>query len=75
MEEETHTIEVNLIGLSRWMHAHPRKNLNGFFNDEEGKPLTDAQVRKYTDWCVDNGYKYLHEAPTRKQLEQKGVIL
>ena len=55
-------MKTNMVGLRRWMDAHPRKNCAGYFV-VNGKPLTHQEVVKVVDYCVSKGYRTEDELP------------
>lgn len=61
-------VVTNMRGLSRWITAHPRKNLYGFFT-VNGKPLTHEQVLKVVSYCVKKGYETEENLPDNELTE------
>ena len=59
------TLRTNLQGFKRncW-----RKNLHGFFT-YNGKPMTDAQVRRMVNWGIEHGYVTEADIPEDKFVE------
>lgn len=53
---------TNMVGLRRWMDAHPRKNCAGYFS-VNGKPLTHKEVVMVVDYCVNHGYRTEEDIP------------
>ena len=58
----TMTMKTNMIGLMKWIAAHPRKNLAGFFSCN-GRELTHNEVKLVVDYAVKNGYKTEADIP------------
>lgn len=56
METKTFKIRTCMRGFKKWMDAHPRKNLNGFFS-VDGRDMTDAEVRRVVSYAVEKGYE------------------
>lgn len=40
-----------------------QRNLSGKIQSKYGYLLTDAEARKYIEWALLNGYKYLSQVP------------
>lgn len=60
-------LSCNLKGLKRsksW-----RKNLNGFFELDDGTPLSDSQVRRIVEYGIKNGYETERDIP-REEIEK-----
>lgn len=55
-------------GFKRWIDAHPRKNLSGFFSIN-GRAMTDAEVRRVVSYAVENGYETEADIPSDKLAE------
>lgn len=54
-------LSCNLKGLKRsksW-----RKNLSGFFELDNGTPLSDSQVRRIVEYGIKNGYETERDIP------------
>ena len=54
-------LSCSLKGLKRsksW-----RKNLNGFFELDNGTPLSDSQVRHIVEYGIKNGYETERDIP------------
>jgi hypothetical protein len=59
------TLKTNLQGFKRnWW----RKNLHGFFTNN-GKLLTDAQVRRMVNWGIEHGCRTEADIPEDKVVE------
>ena len=59
------TLKTNLQGFKRnWW----RKNLHGFFT-YNGKPMTDAQVRRMVNWGIEHGCRTEADIPEDKVAE------
>lgn len=51
-----------MVGLQRWIAAHPKKNLKGFFTCN-GRELTHNEVRLVVDYAVNHGYRTEADIP------------
>lgn len=73
METETFKIKTCMRGFKKWMDAHPRKNLSGYFS-VDGRDMTDAEVRCVVSYAVEKGYETEVDIPSAElaQLLQKG---
>ena len=73
MGVKTVKITTCMRGLKKWIDAHPRKNLRGFFT-VNGRDMTDAEVRRVVSYAVEKGYETEADIPSEKlaQLLQKG---
>lgn len=49
-------MSCNIAGLIR---NTGKKSMKGFMSDENGKDLTDKEVRDYLRECLDKGYRVL----------------
>lgn len=58
-------MRTSMIGLKRWMDAHPRKKVNGYFS-VNGRDLTDAEVRRIVSYAVDKGYETEADIPSEE---------
>lgn len=61
-------ITTNMKGFQKWMKAHPKKNLAGYFaiGDRE---LTHNEVVKIVNYAVEKGYRTDADIPS-VELEQ-----
>ena len=50
-------------GFKKWMDAHPRKNLRGYFS-VNGRDMTDAEVRRVVSYAVEKGYETESDIPS-----------
>lgn len=73
MGTKTFKIKTYMRGLKKWIDAHPRKNLRGFFT-VNGRDMTDAEVRRVVSYAVEKGYETEADIPSEElaQLLQKG---
>lgn len=55
-------------GLKKWIDAHPRKNLRGFFTIN-GRDMTDAEVRRVVSYAVEKGYETEADIPSTELAE------
>jgi len=55
-------MKTDMFGLRRWMDAHPRKKLDGYFVVGK-RPLTHQEVVKVVDYCVSRGYRTEDDLP------------
>ena len=65
METKTFKIRTCMRGFKKWMDAHPRKNLNGFFS-VDGRDMTDAEVRRVVSYAVAKGYDTEADIPSEE---------
>lgn len=68
MGTKTFKICTCMRGFKKWMDAHPRKNLNGFFS-VDGRDMTDAEVRRVVSYAVEKGYETEADIPS-EELDQ-----
>lgn len=52
-------------GLKKWIDAHLRKNLRGFFTIN-GRDMTDAEVRRVVSYAVEKGYETEADIPSEE---------
>lgn len=73
MGKKTFKIKTCMCGFKKWMDAHPRKNLRGYFS-VDGRDMTDAEVRRVVSYAVEKGYETEADIPSEElvQLLQKG---
>lgn len=57
-----HRIKTNMVGLMKWIAAHPRKNLAGYFSCD-GRDLTHNEVKLVVDYAVCHGYETEADIP------------
>lgn len=55
-------------GLKKWIDAHPRKNLRGFFTIN-GRDMTDTEVRRVVSYAVEKGYETEADIPSDELAE------
>lgn len=52
-------------GFKKWMDAHPRKNLRGYFS-VDGRDMTDAEARRVVSYAVEKGYETEADIPSEE---------
>ena len=62
MTKVVRTLTTNMKGFQRWMQAHPRKRVDGFFSFA-GKEMTHEQIRRVVDYAVEKGYRTETDIP------------
>lgn len=65
MEVKTVKITTCMRGLKKWIDAHPRKNLRGFFT-LNGRDMTDKEVRRVVSYAVEKGYDTEEDIPSEE---------
>lgn len=55
-------------GLKKWIDAHPRMNLRGFFTIN-GRDMTDTEVRRVVSYAVEKGYETEADIPSDELAE------
>lgn len=55
-------------GLKKWIDAHPRNNLRGFFTIN-GRDMTDTEVRRVVSYAVERGYETEADIPSDELAE------
>lgn len=65
MEVKTVKITTCMRGFKKWMDAHPRKNLRGFFT-LNGRDMTDKEVRRVVSYAVEKGYDTEEDIPSEE---------
>ena len=60
-----HKIRTSMRGFKKWMDAHPRKNLHGYFT-VNGHELTNSEVRRIVAYAVEKGYEYDADIPSEE---------
>lgn len=65
MGTTTHKIKTSMRGFKKWMDAHPRKNLSGYFS-LGGRDMTDAEIRRMVTYAVEKGYKTEADIPSEE---------
>lgn len=70
IEMETKTVKITtcMRGFKKWIDAHPRKNLRGFFT-VNGRDMTDAEVRRVVSYAVEKGYETEADIPSTELAE------
>lgn len=59
---------TNMAGFQRWIVAHPRKRLTGYFL-VNGKPLSHDEVIKIVNYAVEHGYRTEADIPDNEIAE------
>lgn len=65
MGTTTYKIKTSMRGFKKWMDAHPRKNLNGYFS-LNGRDMTDAEIRHVVTYAVEKGYDTEADIPSEE---------
>lgn len=65
MEVKTVKITTCMRGFKKWIDAHPRKNLRGFFTIN-GRDMTDEEVRRVVSYAVEKGYETEEDIPSEE---------
>ena len=65
MKTKTYKIRTCMRGFKKWMDAHPRKNLKGYFC-VDGRDMTDAEVRRVVSYAVEKGYYTEADIPSEE---------
>jgi hypothetical protein len=65
MGTTTHKIKTSMRGFKKWMDAHPRKNLSGYFS-LGGRDMTDAEIRRMVTYAVEKGYNTEADIPSEE---------
>lgn len=65
MGTTTHKIKTSMRGFKKWMDAHPRKNLSGYFS-VDGRDMTDAEIRRMVTYAVEKGYNTEADIPSEE---------
>lgn len=68
MGTKTFKIKTCMRGFKKWMDAHPRKNLRGYFS-VNGRDMTDAEVRLVVSYAVEKGYETEADIPSAELAE------
>lgn len=55
-------ITTNMKGFQKWMKAHPRKRLDGYFKIGD-RELTHNEVVKIVNYAVEHGYRTNADIP------------
>ena len=73
METKTFKVQTCMRGFKKWMDAHPRRNLRGYFT-VGGRDMTNAEVTRVVSYAVEKGYETEADIPSEElaQLLQKG---
>lgn len=66
-----HKIRTSMSGFKKWMDAHPRKNLHGYFS-VNGRDMTDAEIRKVVSYAVEKGYDTDADIPSEELAQLLG---
>jgi len=65
MEQKTVKITTCMRGLHKWIQAHPRKNLRGFFTIV-GRDMTHNEVKRMVAYAVEKGYETEVDIPSEE---------
>ena len=68
MGTKTFKIKTCMRGFKKWVDAHPRKNLRGYFS-VNGRDMTDAEVRRVVSYAVEKGYETEADIPSAELAE------
>lgn len=71
MAVEYMKLTTNMRGFKKWMDAHPRKNLCGYFS-VNGRDMTNAEVRRVVSYAVEKGYETEADIPSEELAELLG---
>ena len=66
-------MNADLNGLLAYMKANKNKNLQGIIVSDNGETFSNQKTRAYVEWCVKNGYKFLHDAPDIKTVLKQTI--
>lgn len=67
-----HKIRTSMRGFKKWMDAHPRKNLHGYFS-VNGRDMTDAEIRRVVSYAVEKGYETDADIPSEELAKLLGL--
>lgn len=69
-EKKTTTMSVTtcMRGLQKWIDAHPRKNLRGFFT-VNGRDMHHNEVKRVVAYAVSKGYETERDIPSDELAE------
>lgn len=65
MPVEYMKVTTCMRGFKKWMDAHPRKNLHGYFS-VNGRDMTNAEVRRVVSYAVEKGYETEADIPSEE---------
>lgn len=51
-----HHMKASIEGM---LHNFKRKKMNGLIDDENGRPMSDSEARKFLAECQAKGWKYI----------------
>ena len=57
MRREIRHMSLNIEGALRFYG--PRKSMRGLITDDDGRPWTNQEVRKYLQDCLNKGWKLI----------------
>lgn len=60
---KTTKITTCMRGLHKWIQAHPRNNLRGFFTIN-GRDMTHDEVKRVVAYAVEKGYETEADIPS-----------
>ena len=60
-------------GFKKWMDAHPRQNLRGYFS-VNGRDMTDAEIRRVVSYAVEKGYLIKQNYGRSKYNNQRSTV-
>lgn len=60
-----HRITTCMRGLQKWIDAHPRKNLRGFFS-VNGRDMSHNEVKRVVAYAVEKGYETEVDIPSEE---------
>lgn len=66
-EKKTTTFRITtcMRGLQKWIDAHPRKNLRGFFT-VDGRDMSHNEVKRVVAYAVEKGYETERDIPSEE---------
>lgn len=69
-EKKTTTFKITtcMRGLQKWIEAHPRKNLRGFFT-VDGRDMSHNEVKRVVAYAVSKGYETERDIPSDELAE------
>ena len=69
-ETKTTTFKIRtcMKGFQRWIDAHPKKNLRGFFS-VDGRDMSHDEVKRVVAYAVEKGYETEADIPS-EELEE-----
>ena len=69
-ETKTTTFKIRtcMKGFQRWIDAHPKKNLRGFFS-VNGRDMSHDEVKRVVSYAVEKGYETEADIPSEELAE------